>query len=180
MGSIPGPVSVITLAATFVLNIGGTVPGICPACPFTQNIAGRYHMKFATRLAGILAILVAVSACATTPVTDPEKYNFDDQLERVTMIDKFTMSGWNRIDTQSFVLQSGSSDWYLIVLKIPSYDLPFAEGIQIQASGSMVRAGNSSVIVQTETSRNYFTIDKIYKFKDAGESQPVIDQIMEK
>lgn len=134
-------------------------------------------MKIATRVVGILAILVLVSACATVPLTDPEKYNFDDQLESVAMIDQFTMSGWNRIDTQSFVLQSGSSSFYLIVLKIPSYELPFAESIQVQASGSMVRAGNSSVIVQTENSQNSFVIEKIYKFRDAGEIQPVIDQI---
>ena len=134
-------------------------------------------MKWSLRFIGICAIMLTISACATTSMTDPEKYNLDGQLEAVSMIDSFSMSGWNRVDMQSFVLQSGSSDFYLVVLNVPSYELSFAESISVNASGSMVRAGNSSVTVYSENGQNTFLIDRMYKFRNAGEIQPIIDQI---
>lgn len=134
-------------------------------------------MRFATRMVSILAILLMVSACAATFTTDPERYNLDDQLERVMAIDNFAMVGWNGVDTQSFVLQTRSSGFYLVVLNVPSYELSFAENIVVNTSGSLVRAGSSTVVVKGENTNNSFVIDKLYKFRDAGEIQPIIDQI---
>ena len=134
-------------------------------------------MRLGTRMVGILAILLTVSACATTPMTDPEKYNLDDQLERVMAIDNFHMVGWNRVDTQSFILQTNSNEFYLVVLNVPSYQLSFAENITVNTSGSRVRAGNSSVVVYGENTDNTFLIDKLYKFKDAGQIQTIVEQI---
>lgn len=137
-------------------------------------------MRAVKLLSGIFIALNIFSTCATGTVTTPDKYNLDAQLEKVPYITNFKMMGWNKVDTQSFTLQTSPSDFYLIILNTRSDDLAFAEKIQVQGVGTMVHSGSSRVIVYGKNRQDSFGIDKIYKFKDAEEKKTITDQLMGK
>lgn len=95
-----------------------------------------------------------------------EKYNLDDQLEPITEIQKYSMRDWQKIDSQSFVLQTGTSNYYMVVLTIPSTELMFSETIKISSTGAVVKPGFDRVTVYQSGRSEDYVIHKIYKFKD--------------
>jgi hypothetical protein len=121
--------------------------------------------------------LLFLSACATAPVSTSDKYNLDNQLQRVNEISKFSMMGWERVDRMSFILQTTPSDYYLFVLNYPSDELPFAENIRISTTGSFVRPGYNKVTVYGTNSNRDYVIDKIYKFKDYEQVKEIRKQL---
>jgi hypothetical protein len=116
----------------------------------------------------VLAVaIMMISACAGTKSFQlDEKYNLGDQLEEVTEIHKYTLRSWQKVDNQSFVLQTGPSTYYLIVLIRPSTELLFTETIKISNTGAVVKPGFDRVTVYQAGSPVDYTINKIYKFKD--------------
>jgi len=96
----------------------------------------------------------------------PEKYNLDDQMENVPGISRFNMMGWERVDTQSFILQTGPNDYYLIILDTKSPTLPSSNTIEISNTGYMVWPGYNNVIVNDDGFEDTYVINRIYKFKD--------------
>lgn len=132
----------------------------------------------AIRLLSItFVILLFLYACATAPVSKPEKYNLDNQLQSVNEIYKFNMMSWERVDMMSFILQATPSDYYLFVLNYPSDELPFAENIRISTTGSFVRRGFNKVTVYGSSSNKDYVIDKIYKFKDYEQAKEIKKQL---
>ena len=124
-------------------------------------------------------ITLLISSCATGRIELPEKYVMDNQLESVSYISKYQgYSGWDMVDRQSFILQTGPGDYYLIVLQIPAPDLPFSESISISSSGSMVRAGMDTVTVLGQSSNGLpYKIEKIYSFEGREQVQTIKEQI---
>jgi hypothetical protein len=134
-------------------------------------------MRMIRKLAGIFITLLIVSSCAGAPVKIPDKYDLDSQLEKVPDISKFNMMSWDRIDSQSFVLQTTPSEYYLIVLSSPAVNLPFAESIHISSTGSMVRPGFNNVQVIGDGIDEDYVINKIYKFKDYEQVKSIKAQL---
>lgn len=100
-----------------------------------------------------------------------------EKLEEVPYITNFNMMGWNKVDTQSLIIQTSPSDFYLIILNTRSDDLAFAEKIQVEGIGTMVHSGSSRVIVYGENRQDSFVIDRIYRFKDAEENRAITEQL---
>jgi hypothetical protein len=134
-------------------------------------------MKVMKKLAVLLSVMFIVSACAGAAVKPYEKYDLDDQLEPASEILRYNLMGWEKIDSQSFVLQTSPSQFYLIVLVRPSDRLLFTESISITNTGNMVKPGYDKVIVMDESGDNTFVIYKMYKLKDRQEANEIEEQL---
>lgn len=136
-------------------------------------------MRSIIKIISVLAIIIFISACATGQIKLPEKYIIDNQFESVSYISKYQpFINWERVDSQSFVLQTAPSDYYFIVLQIPAHDLLFTEYISISSSGSRIRAGLDRVTVLGQTVQYPpYTIERIYKLKGREQVQNIKAQI---
>jgi hypothetical protein len=123
-------------------------------------------MKTIRQSVRIFIIMLIASACATSPATIPPKYNLDNQLENVPNISRFKIMSWDNVDNQSFVLQTGPNDYYLIVLESMCHTLPFASTIKISDDRSPIWPSYSNVIVNDDGWEDSYMINRIYKFKD--------------
>jgi len=117
-------------------------------------------------MASVMVLLTIFACAGMKSFEHNEKYNLDDQLEAVTEIQKYTMRDWQTVDNQSFVLQTGTSNYYLIVLNHPSTEIMFAETIKISSTGAVVKPGYDKVTVYQSGRGQDYSIHKIYKFKD--------------
>jgi hypothetical protein len=68
---------------------------------------------------GTLILLFLVTACTTTPVVLPEKYNLDNYLEAVSSISVDTIRDFENIDNQAIILKADLHKYFLIVLRRP-------------------------------------------------------------
>ena len=68
---------------------------------------------------GTLILLFLVTACATTPVVLPEKYNLDNYLEAVSSISVDTIRDFENVDNQAVVLKADRHKYFLLVLRKP-------------------------------------------------------------
>jgi len=134
-------------------------------------------MKTIKKLTGISTVLLIALLCAAAWAEMPAKYNLDNQLEKVTEISKYNFMSWEKVDRQSFVLQTSPSDYYLIVLSSPSDKLLFTETIKIPDTNAMVKPGYNNVIVQGSGFKETYIINKIYKFKDSKQVKEIKDQL---
>jgi hypothetical protein len=98
-------------------------------------------------------------------------------LEQVTEIYKYRLHSWQTVDRQSFILQTGPSDYYLIVLRRPSNELMFSEHIAISTTGSSVRSGLDEVTVAHSGIKDSYLINKIYKLKDSQQAREIEKQL---
>ena len=130
-------------------------------------------MKTIRQSVKILITLLITSACATEPATVPPKYNLDSQLENVPNISRFNMVSWDSIDKQSFILQTGPSDYYLIVLESMACSLPFASTIQISNENSLIWPSYSNVVVNDDGWEDSYMINRIYRFKDHAQIEAI-------
>jgi len=141
--------------------------------PGTTSEERSSTMKTFIKLAGIATLFIFVSAYAMASGGVPEKYDLEGQLEKISVITDYTFMGWNKVDNQSFVLQTGPSDYYLVVLSSPSDDLPYSESLIIDSTNNMVRPGFNNVIVHGSNFNDKFIINRIYKFKDTAQMKEI-------
>jgi hypothetical protein len=136
-------------------------------------------MKTVMSIITVFLAIFLVSACASMkkPFETDEKYNLDGQLEVVDEIHKYTMRDWDKIDSQSFTLQTGAGTYYLIILRRPSTDIMFTERISIKTSSQMVRPGFNSVTVHSSSRSEDYTIHKIYKLDGAQHAREIKAQL---
>ena len=122
-------------------------------------------MKLYNNIFGIFILALLMSSCATGQIKLPEKYMLDQQLEPVTEIYKYNIMEWDQVDQQSLLLRTGPSNYYLLVLKIPSTELMFTQRIGLTSTSSMVRAGLDYVILYSPGRREHYIIEKMYRIK---------------
>ena len=136
-------------------------------------------MKTVMSILTVFLAIFMISACASMqkPFEADEKYNLDDQLEMVSEIHKYTMRDWDKVDRQSFILQTGAGTYYLIVLRRPSTEIMFTESISIKTSSQMVRPGFNSVTVHSSSRTEDYTIHKIYKLNNAQHAREIKAQL---
>ena len=108
-------------------------------------------MKEMIKVSSIFVLLIMVMSCATTPRTLPEKYNLDNDLERIDQISRFKVSGFEQVDNQSFILRANfkaiRDDYYLVVLRRPIHTLYSNVSIGIEDTASKDRAYSTDRIV---------------------------------
>lgn len=135
-------------------------------------------MKAIKQLIAIFVTFLMASVCIAAKAEIPAKYNLDNQLERVTQIYKYNLMSWQKIDNQSFVLQTGPSDYYLIVLSSRSDKLPFTETIKITDTNGMVKPGYNNVISSGDGFKETHIINRIYKLKDSKQVKEIEAQLI--
>ncbi len=123
-------------------------------------------MKAMTKLILIFIISLMATACATTPVTMPEKYNFDNELVEATEIYNFRIKSFEPIDYQSLIFQTDVNDYYLIILQRLARSLPFSESIGVTLTVDKVKSGYDNVVIEDSAGTESYVIHKIYRLKD--------------
>jgi hypothetical protein len=116
--------------------------------------------------------------CSTTPLVIDDKYRFSE-FETVDSITSHRISGWQSIDSQSLIVETSPSTWYLLVLMHKVRDLNFSEAITLSATGTQIQAKFDCV--QVESTRCLAStaapIDTIYKLNDRSSVQYVKNRI---
>ena len=136
-------------------------------------------MKTTSKIFMVLISLMFIAACATTgKIAVPEKYNLSNKLEQVTEINRVRIMDWEDIDNQSLIIETAPSEYYLVVLMIPSPEIYFRNRISITHSGSQIRAGLDSVIVSDGARmRQSYPIDRMYKIKGYKQMIEIMNQL---
>ena len=126
-----------------------------------------------------MCIALLMSSCAMGRIELPEKYALDNQLESISHISKYQgYFSWDMVDNQSFILETGPSKYYLIILQIAVPELPFTESIRITSSGSRIQAGMDTVTFLGQSVKGPpYVIEKIYRLKDREQVQAIRAQI---
>ncbi len=125
----------------------------------------------------IFMILFVASLSQYAGAEVPAKYNLDNQLEKVSEISKYNFMSWDKVDNQSFILQTGPSDYYLIVLSSPSDRLAYSETISIPDTNAMVKPGYNNVIIKGNGFKDTCIINRIYRFKDSEQIKDIKTQL---
>jgi hypothetical protein len=135
-------------------------------------------MKTSIKIAGMAFVILLVSTYAAASKWMPEKYDLDHQLTKVEAISNTSYIGWEKVDSQSLVLQTSPSRYYLIVLSFPAFNLPFTEDIGITGMNLMTRPGYDNVMVREATGRwEKYIINKIYGLEDRKQAREIIAQL---
>ena len=98
-----------------------------------------------------------------------------EQFNTVTLSE--SSHQWIKVDNQSLILRTGTSEYHLLVLQTPSSYLMFSENISFISPTSLIRAGLD--LVQLEDNTNY-VIDRIYKINGHEQMYAIKNQIVGK
>ncbi len=124
-------------------------------------------------------IMFLTVSCVTTRPPVPEKYNFDNKLEKVERIVIFREPTWEEVDTQSIILETDFNEYYLLILQRPISTNHFEIGIH--GTGSTISAGYDMVVALNEgTGPLYYRIDKIYRLKDKKQKREIRELLKSK
>lgn len=135
-------------------------------------------MKTFLRIFLIFLSLLTIFACAAGNIQIPEKYALDEQLEKVSSIFKYGITGWEEVDNQSLILEKAPGEYYLVVLKIPASELPFRNRIKLSSTGDMIRAGLDEVIFYSGAHiKMSYPIERIYRIKGIEQMRVIRDQL---
>ena len=86
-----------------------------------------------------LVITIFVTGCTANPIIIDQKYTFPE-FEEVSNLSNFNLMGWEVVDSQSIIIQTGPSEYYLLVLGHRMSDLNFAETIILTSTGNRIEA----------------------------------------
>lgn len=128
-------------------------------------------------ITGIFITLV-LAACANGPLKPDPRYVFSD-LEQVSSVSGFSVSGWESVDSRSLIIHTGPSQSYLLILATRLNDLNYSEDISLTSTGSRIEARFDCVRVADSScagSTSAF-IDVIYKLPDRDSISRVKKQI---
>jgi hypothetical protein len=104
-------------------------------------------MKVRIKVASIFVLFIMVVSCATTPVVLPEKYNLDNELEKVKQISAFRDIDCELADNQSIILEVNRNEYYLLVLRQPM-DVQYSQlSISIDNTASKDRAYSTQRVI---------------------------------
>lgn len=101
----------------------------------------------------ITAVLLTfiLFGCASSPngsQTKPNVYKTyieENELKKSTRITAFRFHGWSSLDRNFLIISTTYKKPYLIELRAPCYDLPFAHSISVENEGASLDAGFDSI-----------------------------------
>ena len=96
--------------------------------------------------------------------TIPEKYDLDNDYKAVDRITLFDIKSFENIDKQSLILRTSYSDYYLLVLRRPRFEVSYGK-TNFDFHGSTIIAGHDRVVMDYHSGPQYYTIEKIYKLE---------------
>ena len=132
-----------------------------------------------------ILMLMTSASTSTEAISIQEKYDLDNQLERVSRFWKrrgTAFYGYNLkiVDNQSFIFNNHINSYYLFVLEEPCDGLLSGKFVSVAITGgSLVRPGYSDVIVRYPSKNPGeppFEIQKIYKLKDREQAEALWEQ----
>lgn len=127
------------------------------------------------RISTVLCIFMCLLACASEPVKLNEKYVFPD-LPGVKSILNYRLQSWNVIDSQSLIVQTGPSRYFLLILQQANMDLPFSENILISSTAGTVESGLDTVSA-AQSPMIKTAIERIYELRGQEQLKSVRQQI---
>jgi hypothetical protein len=137
--------------------------------------------KIFTLIVGFMIVMFLSVTVYSAPIPVPSKYDLGKQLEEVQW---FWRTGraidWEAVDNQSVVIKTTPGRYYLLILTVPSYNLPFEiNRIGITNNRSQVKRGIDSVIVWGPGRGYYNTypIERIYKIDGLKNMQDIVNQL---
>lgn len=80
-----------------------------------------------------------ITGCTSNPVLPDARYSFPE-YEQISSLSNFSLMGWDAVDSQSLIIQTGPSDYYLLILGRKMHDLNFAETIILSSTGNRIEA----------------------------------------
>ncbi|MBN1625975.1 MAG: hypothetical protein JW944_05575 [Deltaproteobacteria bacterium] len=134
-------------------------------------------MKTIRQSVKIFIILLMTLSCGGRLAVVPEKYNLDNQLENVHNMPSLSIMEWDIVDNQSFILQTGPRDYFLIILGSKSLSLSCADSIRISNGVNFISPGYNNVIINDDGWEDTCQINKIYRLKDYGEAEMIRAQL---
>ena len=132
-------------------------------------------MKPFTVMTSMLCALVLTACAGMQEDEDKERYDFEN-LQQVKAIQDYRLNGWNVIDSQSLVINTGPQTHYLLILQRKLTDLRFAENILISSTAGRVQAKFDTVATPI-VPQNEVAIERIYKLDNREQVDMVRRQI---
>ena len=130
------------------------------------------------KMLSVMALLITVVSCVTTtPITLPEKYNLDTELENVNQLSAVRVSNWEQVDNQSLLFTANGSEYYLAVLDRPLESVITNDVIGLVDSGSSIKARFDKFFVKNSSGRHYYVIEKIYKINGREQAKKIKEQL---
>lgn len=138
-------------------------------------------MKMMIKVLSVFMFLFMIGSCATTttPPTIPEKYNLDDELERVDRIFTISNTRWQEVDDQSIILRVNWSDYYLVVLRRPIDTWYTNPSIRIASTATSITAGTDRVFVTQSADRQGYIIERIYRLEGREQAEEIKERFGE-
>ena len=136
-------------------------------------------MRTARFLTVFFIVTFMTASCATMSTHLPEKYAaLDNDLEEVRQINNFHLDSWQRVDDQSFIIQSNINDYYLFVLNRPAPNLIYSETIGITHTASNIRAGFEAIYIDGSGGpSSSYIIMNIYKLNDRKQVKEIRERL---
>jgi hypothetical protein len=88
-----------------------------------------------------------------------------------------TSNHWTPVDHQSLIMRTGPSEYYLLVLQTPLFEIMFSEDISIYCMNNVLKAGSDYVEFPRYNNNVRYTIKRIYKINSLEQMHAVRYQL---
>ncbi|NNE36854.1 MAG: hypothetical protein HKN08_01010, partial [Gammaproteobacteria bacterium] len=114
----------------------------------------------------------------TTPLVVDQKYSFPE-FESVHSISHYRINNWQHIDSQSLIVQTAPSEYYLVVLRSKIRDMSFSERVSFTSTGTQIQAKFDCVQVNDIrcSAGQASPIEKIYRLNSKADVSYVREKI---
>jgi hypothetical protein len=130
-------------------------------------------MKPVLKMIKYLMILLVVSSCSGSTSAIPAKYNLDNQLQTVRCVRKCNSMDWDRVDNQSFILQTSPNKYYLVILDRKSNISSSIINKKGSDADSILWPGYENIAMNNKGKEETYVIKKIYRFKDLKQVEEI-------
>lgn len=112
-------------------------------------------------------LIINLSGCATDPLVIDNKYNFTE-FEQVDSFSILNLMSWESVDSQSLIVQTAPSVFYLLILRQKLNDLNVADAILLSSTGARVEVNRDCIeaIGPMCEGESPVIIYRIYKLND--------------
>ena len=132
-------------------------------------------MKIMMKMFLIIALLIVVASCATTPIVLPDRYNLDADLQEVTRLLVAGSSNWEQVDNQSVMFTATGGKRYLVILERPLEEM--SSKIGFPGNISSITAGHDKIYVGSSSNKRYYTMEKIYELEGMDQVKEVKERL---
>ena len=104
--------------------------------------------------------------------------SFEDPAAVIARRDTITFSEskneWIKVDEQSFLLRSGPSTFYLLILHLPAIGIMSTDTLSFQLASNIIKAKSDYL----ELNGGKYIIERIYKIENTQQMQTIVNQLV--